>query len=395
LKKKKSDTEKLFSGRIINNSRSMISIINRDYIYEKVNTQFCKAQNSDKRSIIGKSAGDIWGHETFHHLIKDKIDQCFAGKTVRYKAAFSTPGSSGNRKFQITLRPIKTDSRSVTHIYADTFDITDLINLRGDKAHVCKELRSLKSDYENRLQQTGRLAAVGLITEGIVHDFNNLITTISGYAELISDELPAGSTLSEKAEKIIAASERARLLSERLLNISNPSSEEKTSVNVNRILHETINLLRSISPLNIKFIIAIPEKEYLILTDPNQIFRVFLNILTNSIQAMKDRGGTLNISSDIVRFIPDNRLSTDEIPTGKYIHINIRDTGSGITRAQMKRIFEPFNSDKKESGGKGLGMYIVNEIVAEMNGRIKISGRKNSGTSCDLYFPYCGQQDAQ
>jgi PAS domain-containing protein len=117
--------EKGYGDQIANNSRSMLSIINREYVYEKVNDTFCNAHSINIESIVGKSLAEIWGTDTFEAKIRQNIDLCFLGNTVRYEANFNTP-LFGNRFFEVVFRPITKDTGQITHLLAETFDITDL-----------------------------------------------------------------------------------------------------------------------------------------------------------------------------------------------------------------------------------------------------------------------------
>jgi len=117
--------EKVISDEIINNSRSMISIINRDYIYEKVNVTFCKAHNTVLESIVGKSLSDVWGEDIFRDTIKKNVDLCFTGKSIRYEASFNTP-KFGKRYFEVVFKPLSVDDDKITHLIVETFDINDL-----------------------------------------------------------------------------------------------------------------------------------------------------------------------------------------------------------------------------------------------------------------------------
>jgi signal transduction histidine kinase len=117
--------EKYFSDHITNYSRSMLSIVNRDYIYEKVNNTFCNAHNTDIKNVVGKSLSDVWGKDTFKNKIKNNIDICFSGSTIRYEASFDTP-AFGLRYFEVVFRPIIMENGEVPHLLAETFDMTDL-----------------------------------------------------------------------------------------------------------------------------------------------------------------------------------------------------------------------------------------------------------------------------
>jgi PAS domain S-box-containing protein len=117
--------EKEISESIINHSRSMISVINRNYVYEKVNLAFCDAHKIDADHITGKSLSDICGTQTFCDFIKNNIDLCFSGETVAYEASFETPGK-GIRYFEVTFRPLSVGSNRISHLIAETIDINEL-----------------------------------------------------------------------------------------------------------------------------------------------------------------------------------------------------------------------------------------------------------------------------
>ncbi len=123
----------------------MITIINRDYIYEKVNSTFCNAHQVVLDNILGKSLGDVWGHDTFHNAIKRNVDLCFTGKTIKYEAAFPTP-QSGKRHFEVVFRPLSAEPGKITHLLAETFDINDLKTTRQAVLEKEEELRKFESN---------------------------------------------------------------------------------------------------------------------------------------------------------------------------------------------------------------------------------------------------------
>ncbi|MCX6255027.1 MAG: PAS domain S-box protein [Bacteroidia bacterium] len=393
--------EKDISDKIINHSRSMISIINRNYTYEKVNTTFCNAHKIITDSIVGKSLGDVWGHETFQNVIKSNIDLCFSGKTVRYEASFDTP-QLGKRYFEVVFRPLSIEAGEITHLLAETFDINDLklseqavlekeeefrkfeTNLpigflrcdpEGKILHANKAFlkimdcrnevlitsMNLKSFYpeegffemqydqllecntktfgrvtlkncngneipcrisgflgfdesgtpsfidfavedssrelmlENRLLQAQKLETIGALAGGLAHDFNNILATISGYSEMLHDDLPIDSTLSEKVSKIQGAVSKARSITNQILTFSRQVEQEKIQISVSEVLKETIGFVKSAIPYNIIVKSRIPKKKAYVFADPTQLFRVFLNLMTNAIQSMEETGGTLSV----------------------------------------------------------------------------------------------------
>jgi PAS domain S-box-containing protein len=490
--------EKFYFDHILNSSRSMISVINRDYVYVKVNTTFCNAHRGLADSIIGKSLEDVWGQETFNKNIKHNIDKCFNGATVKYEASFTTP-QAGKRFFEVIFRPFPVDSGRITHLLAETFDITDLkltekiaiekeeefrkfeTNLpigflrckpdgrimHGNKAFLlimdCRSENSLFSvnlrDYyaekgifdlhveqladgkpksfgrvplktctgkeivcrisgfttlnetgtpsyidfafedssrelmlENRLLEAQKLETIGALAGGIAHDFNNILATISGYSELLIHDLSGLSISSEKVAKIQMAVNKARSLTNQILTFSRQVEQEKVLVNVYKVLRETIGFVKSAAPPTVTIRSNFRDKQKYVFADPTQLFRVFLNLMTNAIQALEDKKGTITVTLTIeagkkVRGDLDKVIVADE-----YILVTFTDTGKGMDPSLVRRIFEPFFTTREVGKGSGLGLSVVHGIVLEMDGAILVSSEKGAGSVFYIYLPVSGEK---
>jgi signal transduction histidine kinase/CheY-like chemotaxis protein len=485
--------DNFFNDQISNTSRSMISIINRSYVYEKVNATFCSAQNVSVGQIIGKSLAEVWGNETFAKSIKGNIDLCFEGNTVRYEANFNTP-LSGNRFYEVVFRPITGGSGDITHLLAETFDITDLkmsqkvlseleeefkkletnlpigflrcepdgtiihanrgfvkiigcddegpitgINVKDfytEKGLFEIHLRQLQSEkiktfgrvplftcggseiacrisgfivtgesgnpafidfafedssrelmLENRLLQAQKLETIGALAGGLAHDFNNILATIYGYSELLIEELPRNSPSSEKLVKIIAAVTKARSLTNQILTFSRQVEQQKITVKVFDVLKETIGFIASGKPKNIEIISSITDNDALVFADPTQLFRVFLNLMTNAIQAMEGKRGTLTIGLNIFEGIRLRKELNRDIVADEYALVTFEDTGVGMEPSVVQRIFEPYFTTKEVGKGTGLGLSVVHGIVAEMDGEILVSSKPGKGSLFSLYVP--------
>ena len=288
--------EKDIFNQIINHSRSMISVINREYVYEKVNTTFCREHQILNNSIVGKSLSDVWGDEIFRSHIKNKIDLCFSGETVRYEASFNTP-RLGERYYEVVFQPLSAGNGGITHLMAETFDIHELRVSRQEAL----DRASRELMLENRLLQAQKLETIGALAGGIAHDFNNILATISGYSEMLQEDLPKDSSLSDNVSKIQSAVQKAKSIINQILTFSRHVEQEKIQVNVAEVLNETIGFIRSSIPPNIVIKSRILKKgNENVLADPTQLFRVFLNLMTNAIQAMEENGGTLSVSLSIV-----------------------------------------------------------------------------------------------
>jgi PAS domain S-box-containing protein len=485
--------EKKYADHIFNNSRSMISVIDRDYVYVKVNATFCNAHRGIADSIIGKSLSDVWGEEAFSKSIKQNIDRCFDGATVKYEASFTTP-QAGKRFFEVIFRPFPSDIGKITHLLAETFDITDLrltekiaiekeeefkkfeTNLpigflrcspggriiHGNKAFLvimdCRSENSLYSanlrDYyaeegifdmhveqladskpksfgrvplktckgreivcrisgfmtlneagepsyidfafedssrelmlENRLLEAQKLETIGSLAGGIAHDFNNILATISGYSELLIEDLPDNSPLSEKVSKIQTAVNKARSLTNQILTFSRQVEQEKVPVSVYEVLRETIGFVKSAAPSGVKIRSNYRDKQKYVFADPTQLFRVFLNLLTNAIQSLEDKAGTITVTLAIEEGKKVRGDLNKVIVADEYILVTFRDTGKGMDQSLLRRIFEPFYTTREVGKGSGLGLSVVHGIVSEMDGSILVSSEKGKGSVFYIYLP--------
>ena len=374
--------EKDIFDQIINHSRSMISVINREYVYEKVNSTFCREHEILKNSIVGKSLSDVWGDDIFRSHIKNKIDLCFSGETVRYEASFNTP-RQGERYYEVVFQPLNAANGGITHLMAETFDIHELRLSRQEAL----DRASRELMLENRLLQAQKLETIGALAGGIAHDFNNILATISGYSEILQEDLPKNSSLSENVSKIQGAVQKAQSIINQILTFSRHVEQEKIQVNVAEVLKETIGFIRSSNPANIVIKNRIPNGNENVLADPTQLFRVFLNLMTNACQAMEEKGGTLSVSLSVVEGEHVQHELTRDIVADEYILISFADTGKGMESSILERIFEPFFTTREVGKGTGLGLSVIHGIITEMEGEILVSSRKDKGSVFCVYLP--------
>lgn len=385
--KRPEQNEGFFSEHIIDNSRSMVSIINRNYVYEKVNKPFRSAHKGVIKSFVGKSMADVWGIETFQTKIKSRIDRSLAGKTVRYKASFTTP-KYGKRHFEVVFRPIRSMKGEVTHLMAETFDVTDLKQSRNKVTVMKREFKAKEADFNNRLMQAQRLESIGVLAGGIAHDFNNILATISGYAEMLRDDLTGNPSYLEKTGKILSAVNRARSLTSQILTFSREVGETKEEVDVNNILKETLDFLRNVAPPSIDFKTNFSETRIPVFGDPVQLYRAFLNMLTNGIQAMQESWGTLFVSTSITgNNKSEHGMGMIQTNSAQYALITIRDTGMGMDESVLPRIFDPYFTTKEVGKGTGLGLSVVFGIIRAMEGNIVVSSKLHEGSVFDIYLP--------
>lgn len=226
-----------------------------------------------------------------------------------------------------------------------------------------------------------------LLAVGIAHDLNNILATISGYAEMLNEDLPRDSELTEKTVKIISAVAKAKALTNQLLDSGRHSGQDKKAVNMNSILNETLELFRSALPPGIKINKDLRDENIMLFADPAQLFRVFLNLFSNAVQSMEEKGGIMSVSATVVKGNQIKPPLSDDFSNNDYALVTFRDTGSGMDATLIQRIFEPFYTTRKEGKGTGLGLYVVRGIVNELGGEIYVSSKENEGSVFDVYLP--------
>lgn len=224
---------------------------------------------------------------------------------------------------------------------------------------------------------------------GIAHDLNTILTTIYGYCEMalenIDDESPAG----RDVRRIIAAADRARQLTGRLLDLDHASSEEKRNVKVSDIISDTLDFLMPSVHDNITLSIQMKSPDLMVEAIPSQLFRVIMNIVVNALHAMEDGGGSLTVTLDAVRTgEAGEKGGTEETEDGRtHALITIADTGEGMDQVTASRIFEPYFTGNKSKNGTGLGLTVVNDIITEMNGTLNVRSERGIGTIIDILIP--------
>lgn len=238
----------------------------------------------------------------------------------------------------------------------------------------------IQSNFIYNIESVSRLAG------GIAHDFNNILGAVSGYAEMINNRYSTDEKLNKYSKMILSASRRGSALSEKLLQFARKNKLVMSSFDINDSLTFLEEIFRdSESPIQIKF--NLKAENSCILGDCEQFRNALTNIVVNAQEAMPD-GGELNITTENIRVEEGSSCShLFTITPGYYVAILISDSGTGIDKQEIPRIFEPFYTSKDRSRNTGLGLSCVYGIIKSHNGFIDVESIPGKGTTFTLYFP--------
>ncbi len=239
-------------------------------------------------------------------------------------------------------------------------------------------------EREAELRQAQKMEAVGRLAGGVAHDFNNLLTAITGYSELLFSQLPEGSQLREDVDEIRKASERAGNLTRQLLAFSRKQVLQPRVIDLGEIVANVEKMLRRLIGADIELTTHFGADPARVKADPGQIEQVIMNLAVNARDAMPE-GGTLGIDVGSVEITSDD--ARDTLEPGKYVLLEVYDTGEGMDEATRQRIFEPFFTTKPADKGTGLGLATVYGIVAQSGGHVEVESSPGKGTRFLIYLP--------
>jgi PAS domain S-box-containing protein len=229
-----------------------------------------------------------------------------------------------------------------------------------------------RNTSEIAMRQSQRLEAVGQLTGGMAHDFNNVLTAIAGFAELVKSGMRPDDASQQDVDEILRATERAGLLTKQLLAFSRKQVLQPRVLDLNEVVREIENMLRRLLGSRIETVIYLEPALELVMADPGQLQQVLVNLSVNARDAMPE-GGVLRI---------ETRNSDD----GRHAVLIVSDTGIGMDDETRLRIFEPFFTTKGDKG-TGLGLATVYGIVKQSGGEIAVSSQVGAGTTFRVSIP--------
>ncbi|MFO7893766.1 MAG: ATP-binding protein [Longimicrobiales bacterium] len=310
-------------------------------------------------------------------------ERVLGGKTIQGAETQRVTRAGEIIEVSISAAPVR-DGRG--EIAGTVALVDDLSQARG----AAREVEQL----ETQLRQAQKLEVVGRLAAGIAHDFNNLLTAIRGNAELILAADDVGAEMGDALREISRSAERAAALTRQLLTFTHRGPVEAFPMDVNRLVKGMETLMQRLIGETIELRVELSVDTGAVLTDPNQIEQVLLNLVVNARDAMPEGGpitvrtGTSEVGADEAGSLPY------DVRPGPYAVITVDDNGVGMEPETAQRIFEPFFTTKPAGVGTGLGLSTVYSIVKQARGHIRVDTAPGEGTRFHVYLPRAEEEEA-
>jgi len=345
----------------------MIVLTDPDAIIQYVNPAFTRITGYSREEAIGQNPRILKSGKQDAVFYEDLWKVLTSGKTWRGKFINKRKdGSLYNEN--ATISPVLDATGKIVNYMAVKRDVTREVQL------------------EKRLRQAGKMEAIGQLAGGIAHDFNNLLQVIKGYTDVTIQEMPDDAPWHDDLMEVAAAAKRAAELTRQLLAFSRRQVLHPTDLNINEVVDKLRKLIQRLIGENIE-LDFIPSHELgAVRADRGQIEQILINLCVNARDAMPN-GGKIIIETENVLINNAYVQLHPEVQVGRYIMLTVTDTGCGIEKELLDKIFDPFYTTKEEGKGTGMGLATVYGIVKQHKGHINVYSEANKGTAFKIYLP--------
>ena len=249
-----------------------------------------------------------------------------------------------------------------------------------------KKAEEERARIEQQFLQAQKMESVGRLAGGVAHDFNNHLTVINGYCEMLTSSLAETDPLRAEILSIQKAGQQAAELVRQLLAFSRKRVAEPRLVNLNHQVMESQRMLERLIGEHIEFVTSLAPRLGDVLADPTQIQQILMNLVVNARDAMS-AGGRLTIETRHVRVDAEQAAHNIGARPGEFVCLTVSDTGAGMNAETLRHLFEPFFTTKPQAVGTGLGLSTVYGIVRQSNGWIEVESAPGAGATFRIYLP--------
>ncbi|SEN75270.1 PAS domain S-box protein [Bradyrhizobium sp. OK095] len=344
-------------------------------------------QTDDRSTILNWSsrAEELFGWRRDEVLGRNAVDLIVAeGERERVKVGLArfletADGQTLNRRRELMVR--RRDGKE----FKAELSVTALRRREGILFNVFYRDLTDKIASEERIRHAEKMEAVGQLTGGVAHDFNNILTVITGTIEILADAVAREPELVAITKMIDEAAGRGAELTQHLLAFARKQPLQPREIDVNSLIIDTAKLLRPTLGEQIQIESVFEDENCVAIVDPNQLTTAILNLALNARDAMPS-GGKLIVETGAA-YLDEIYAGANDVPPGHYVLIAVSDTGTGIPANMLARVFDPFFTSKGPGKGTGLGLSMVYGFIKQSAGHIKIYSEEGHGTTIKMYLP--------
>jgi PAS domain S-box-containing protein len=361
--------------------------------------------NAQTERIFGYGRDELIG-QPVEMLVPDAVRDAHPGHRAGYLAdPRSRPMGAGTElagrrrdgttfPAEISLSAIHTDEGIL--VTAVVYDVTERLEIQAERERL--RAQAERDRMERQMHQSQRLESLGQLAGGVAHDFNNLLGVISNYASFVGDEvareLPSRrwQAVHDDIGQVEQAAQRAAGLTHQLLAFARQEVIQPRVVDLNEVVTSVEQLLTRTLGEHVELVSDLAEDLESVLADPGQIEQVLVNLAVNARDAMPG-GGKLIIQTTNTD-LGQPAAGQARLAPGRYVAVKVSDTGTGIPKDVVDRVFEPFFSTKPKGEGTGLGLATVYGIITQAGGTVRIYSELGLGTVCTILLPVTAQAAA-
>jgi len=242
-------------------------------------------------------------------------------------------------------------------------------------------------NLEEQLRQAHKTEAIGTMAGGIAHNFNNILGTILGYADMAYDDIPEANPARGYLKQTINAAGRAKELVKQIVTFSHQDNSASNTIQPSVLLSEYLNSIRDGASKNIVIEEAINSDISNIIIDPHQFKIIATNLCSNALDAMHEKGGVLAVTLKDIELKINDLAGEFSVNPGYFVMFTVSDTGQGITQKNLGKVFDPFFTTKEVGKGNGIGLSVVQGIVRKSGGLIKVESEVGKGSEFHVFLP--------
>jgi PAS domain S-box-containing protein len=372
--RKERETELIRLAAAVEQAAEGIAIASPEGQIEYANPAFGRLTGRPTSQIIGKDTFEVLAGDGRNPDLTRRLERFFReGENLTgHLGAVSAEGLG--LELDIEGIPILSRSNAVIGYLAVLRDMTQQHKL------------------DQQLRQGQKLEALGTLAGGIAHDFNNVLMPIVLNTEMALLNLPQESEIRPYLDLALAAAFRGKDMIKQIITFSRQKEQVRQPLRVVPLITEALHFLEHSLPKTIEVKRSIPDNlEDTILGDPSQVHQIIMNLLTNAVHSLREKGGVLEVSLAEENLDAEGTLPIPDLRPGKYLKLTVRDTGQGMTPEVLERVFDPFFTTKQPREGSGMGLSVVRGIAQILGGAVTASSEVGAGSTFDVYLPKARQ----